>query len=78
MGKTVEVTPSWFGVLAFLGGSDHYSVRHALTRAPVAIPVDGVSKVYEIEAKPLVGIGGSAKFAIEYKSELRDCFVSLE
>ena len=73
-----KVTPSWSGALALWAGSDHYGLGQVLRRAPIELPIEKVTKVYEIAAKPLIGLGGGAKFAVEYRSEFRDCFVTLE
>jgi hypothetical protein len=78
MSKLVGVTPSWSGALALWAGSDHYSLAQAFRREQFFLPIDRVSTVYQIHARPLIGLGGGAKFALEYSSEMRDCFVTLE
>lgn len=78
MKKTVVVIPSWTGALAFWAGSDHYGLLQAIRREPFLLPIDRVNKVYELESKPLIGLGASARFAIEYSSERRECFIALE
>ena len=77
MSKTVGIIPSWTGALAFWAGSDHYGPLKVIRRAAFELPIERVTKVYELESKPLIGIGGSARFAVEYKSEQRDCFITL-
>ncbi len=72
------VRPRWLGAFAFWLGSDHYPLEHALKRAPFALPLPQVVKVYQIEYRPLVGIGGNHRFAIEYFSGQRDCLITLE
>lgn len=56
-------------------GSDHYSVWDALTRAPFTLPLEEVSRVSRIEAPawPLE----ISRYAVEYRSAERDCFVIL-
>jgi hypothetical protein len=78
MSKTVGVIPSWTGAWAFWAGSDHYNLRQVLARAPFELPIERVTKVYDLESKPLFGLGGKARYALEYRSEHRECFVTLE
>lgn len=78
MTRTVGVTPSWTGAFAFWAGSDHYNLRQAIRRQPFQLPIERVTKVYDLESKPLIGLGGAARFAIEYRSDSRDCFITLE
>lgn len=78
MSNRVSIEPRWSGALAFWLGSDHYSLLQALRREPFIIPADRVTKVYEIKAKPLIGLGSPTRYAIEYHSAERECFITLE
>jgi hypothetical protein len=74
----VRIDPRWSGALAFWAGSDHYSLKQAVFRAPFYLPVDRVLRVYEVKAKSLIGLGSPTRYAIEYQSERRRCFITLE
>lgn len=78
MNNRVSIEPRWSGALAFWLGSDHYSLLQALRREPFIIPADRVIRVYEIKAKPLIGLGSPTRYAIEYRSAERECFITLE
>ena len=78
MSNRVAVIPSWAGGLAFWAGSDDYSLKRVIRRAPLFLPVDRIIKVYEIESKSLVGLDSPSRFAIEYNSKERHCFITLQ
>jgi hypothetical protein len=78
MSNRVSIEPRWSGALAFWLGSDHYGLLQALRREPFIIPVDQVSRVYEIRAKPLIGLGSPMRYAVEYRSAERECFITLD
>lgn len=78
MGNKVGLHPRRISSLALWAGSDHYSLKEVWSRAPFFLPVDRVTRVYEVRAKSLFGLGKSVYYAIEYSSESRDCFITLE
>lgn len=78
MSYKVGVNPSRLGALSFWAGSDHYSLSQALKRERFFIPIGRVSKVYEVRAKPLIGLGSPRNYAVEYSSGKRDCFITME
>jgi hypothetical protein len=64
--------------LSFWVGSDHYSLAQALRRECFLIPVGRVARVYEVRARPLIGLGSPRNYALEYSSGRRDCFITME
>src|SRR6218665_302095 len=76
--QRISLRPSWSGALAFWLGTDHYSLRQALRRDLFEIPAERVSKVYEIRARPLIGLGSPTRYALEYRSSFRECFITLD
>lgn len=64
--------------MAFWVGSDEYGVKDFVARQPLEIPLERILQVYEIKAKSLVGLPSPSKYAIEYLSKERHCFVVVE
>jgi hypothetical protein len=71
-------TPGRAGAWSLWAGSDHYSLWEAATRAPFSLPLDKVRNVYRIESPAWPFVGEFSRFAVEYGSAERDCFVLLQ
>lgn len=78
MSSIVSIKPSWFGRVTFWVGSDEYGLKEVFRRSPLEIPLDKIIQVYEIRAKSLIGLPSPSKFAIEYQSKERHCFITLD
>jgi len=76
--SSVLIRPSWFGRVTFWVGSDEYGLKEVILRAPLEIPLERIIQVYEIKAKSLIGLPSPSKYAIEYQSKERHCFITLE
>lgn len=61
--------------MALWAGSDHYHLTDALRREPFTLPTDAVKKVYRLESARLPWLPQIRRYAVEYSSGSRDCFV---
>ncbi|RZA04644.1 MAG: hypothetical protein EOP11_14625 [Proteobacteria bacterium] len=73
----LQFTPGRAGAWSLWAGSDHYGAWDAFRRAPFSLPLEGVLKVYRIEASFLSGLPIFARYAVEYRSEERICFITI-
>lgn len=58
-------------------GADHYSLVEAFRRAPFALPLDQIARIYRVESPPWPGFPRVSRYALEYRSKERECFVLL-
>lgn len=73
----LRVKPSLGGALALWAGSDHYDLTDALRREPFTLPTHEVKKVYRMDSARLPWLPQFRRYAVEYSSGRRDCFVLL-
>ncbi|MCO5141543.1 MAG: hypothetical protein M9962_00465 [Oligoflexia bacterium] len=74
----VTFQPGWAFAFSFFWGTDHYGFRETLGRKALKIPLSSIKKIYQIECKPIIGLGAGHRYMVEYRSEMRDCLISLE
>lgn len=78
MNRKVIIHPSRMGALALWGGSDHYSLKQALQKAPFHLPTEKIRSIHEVTFSIFETIDLNRKYIVEYRSEERDCFISLQ
>ncbi len=78
MKGSVRVIPKWSGALTFWMGSDEYTLGNAMRREPLEIPVERITRVFQIESKSLLTRREFVSYGIEYQSDYRECFIALK
>jgi hypothetical protein len=76
--NSISVSPKWSGAITFWMGSDQYSLKNALKMEPLEIPLNRITRVFQIESKSLLTRREFVSYGIEYQSDFRECYISLK